>query len=249
MNIKKFLSNNSSMIFSILSGAGLITTTTFAIKDTPKAIKLIEERKKKENKETLNKKEIIETVWKCYIPTMIFAGTTLTCIVSSAVANKKQQASILSAYFLLEKSYKEYKKKAISLYGEEGNKKIIEEVVKENYDKNNIMPSNGEDTILFYNDFYGGYFERSMLEVMDAEYQLNRKLAQKKEVVLNDFFEFLCLETTTTGEILGWNQEESFEDFEYNWIEFEHVLAKMEDGMECYIIDFVNQPSIVNPPF
>ena len=58
----------------ILTGigiAGMITTVVIAVKSTPKAIKLIEEKKTEHNAETLTPLETVKAAWFCYIPSTV----------------------------------------------------------------------------------------------------------------------------------------------------------------------------------
>ena len=47
--LEVFMKKHSSMLLSVASGIGLVTTTVLAIKATPKALELIEEEKKEQD--------------------------------------------------------------------------------------------------------------------------------------------------------------------------------------------------------
>ena len=44
-NIQRLLKKHSTMIMTVIASGGVITTTILAIKETPKALKLLEEAK------------------------------------------------------------------------------------------------------------------------------------------------------------------------------------------------------------
>ena len=67
----------------------------------------------------------------------------MTCIFGSNVLNKRQQASLASAYALLDTSFKEYKKKVIDLYNEEADIEIRNEIAKDKYEENDIFSKLG----------------------------------------------------------------------------------------------------------
>ena len=70
----------------------------------------------------------------------------------------------MSAYGLLETSYKEYSKKVKELYGEEADNKVKEEVTKEHYTEiPEIIP---EGKQLFFDFKTLNYFESTMDEVL-----------------------------------------------------------------------------------
>ena len=75
-DIKLSTSKHAPQILVGLGVAGSIAATVFAVKATPKAIKLVEERKEKENKEHLTPLETIETTWKCYVPSAVILLTS-----------------------------------------------------------------------------------------------------------------------------------------------------------------------------
>ena len=129
----------------ILTGigiAGMISTTILAVKATPKALRLIEEAEK-EKGEKLTKWEKTKTATKPYLPAILLGTSTVACIFGAQILNQKQQASLVSAYALLDQSYKEYKKKLIELYGEETHQDIVDTIAIEK----------AEDTYV-----NGGYF-------------------------------------------------------------------------------------------
>ena len=69
-DVKMAVSKHSLEILTGLGIAGMITTTILAVKATPKAIKLIEDRKDEldiNSTEKLPPVEVVKTTWKCFI--------------------------------------------------------------------------------------------------------------------------------------------------------------------------------------
>lgn len=118
MNARLFAKRNASTVLTCLGGVGVVATTVLAVKATQKALQLIEEEKQKKGEE-LSKWEVVKTVGPKYIPTVLMGVSTLACIFGSNILSKHQQASLISAYALLDESYKKYRRKVIELYGEE----------------------------------------------------------------------------------------------------------------------------------
>lgn len=243
----RWFRKSSPTLLSCLGAVGVVATTVLAVKATPKAhrklllkgLEVNEDVAHPENYRELTTKEAIQTVWKDYIPAAAVGIGTMICIFGANGLNRRQQAAITGAYVLLDQAYREYQKKAKELYGEEGDEKIREEIIKEK--EIDFKPSGGE-TLVFYEDTYGKFFERTMAEVIDAEYQLNRIFALEGEASLNKFYELLGLEPMKYGDLLGWNQETNDEFYNYPWIEFEHKLITLDDGLECYYINMTYPP-------
>lgn len=231
----------SPIALTILGCAGVIATAVTAVKATPKALKIIE----KEFEEVPpTKKEVVEATWKCYIPSAIIGIATIGCIIGSTGISYKSQASLISAYTLLERSYKEYKDKVKELFGEDGEREVKASIVRDHFMEGDHIPTPMGEKLIFYIDHYEDFFERTMLEVKDAEYELNRKFTREGLVTLNDFFRLLDLPETEIGELIGWNIDGAYEESGYFWIEFEHTLITM-DEVECYAIDTPYRPDFL----
>lgn len=255
-----YLKRQSPTILTCMGAVGVVATAVTAVKATPKAMVLIQQERmykfhriQTEGGDTeevaqLAPLEMVRVAWKCYIPSIAIGTATIACIFSANVLNKHQQAVVTSAYMFLEQSYKEYKNKVAELYGENANSHIRGEIVKDKYTPSDF--SQIGDTLIFYEEHYGKFFERTMLEVQDAEYQLNRKFVLDGEASVNDFLELLDLPKTEIGDSLGWSLEAGCAFYGYSWIDFEHELIQMDDGMECYVINLPNEPTIgYNVPF
>lgn len=258
---KSFLKRKSPTILTVIGAAGVVATAVTAVKATPKALAFVDEEIRKQNRALLDEAEkngndvcaqinklkpieVVKVAWKPYIPAIVLGTATITCIFGANVLNRRQQAALSSAYLFLEQSYKEYRNKVKALYGDDADNKVDAEIAKDKFSDEDMIPVFDGEKCLFYEEHYGKFFERTMLEVRDAEYQLNRKLAKEGEVSLNDFMEFLDLPNVKDGDILGWSQEDGFDFYNYTWIEFEHVLLTVNDDMECYMIKTPLQPTV-----
>ena len=244
-----FVERHGSTILTSIGGAGVIATTILAVKATPKALKKLE-AKKEEKGEELTKTEIVRVAGTSYIPTIIIATGTLACIFGANVMNKKQQAALVSAYALIDSSFKEYKQKLKELYGEEAHENIINAIAIEKAEEvgisaecmctNSCLTSDEScgEPVLFYDEWSNRYFESTIEQVITAEYHLNRNFVLRGYVTLNELYEFLGLETTEYGTTLGWAVED-----ELYWIDFNHYKAVLDDGLECYIVETPWGPS------
>lgn len=238
---KLFLNRNASTILTCIGSIGVVATSVMAVKATPKALALLEEAKAERNGE-LTKAEIIITAGPAYIPTIITGVTTIACIFGANALNKRQQAALMSAYALLDNSYKEYRSKVDELYGEEAGRKVREEIAKDSYDEHEVQIEEGKQ--LFYDFYSDRYFESTLFEVQKAEYQVNRNLTMRDYTLLNEFYHDLGLDPIDGGYSLGWSTGACFAMYWQNWIDFSHEKAVLDDGLECIIIKFVHDPII-----
>ena len=243
------IKRNSSTVLTILGGAGVIFTTVLAVKATPKATQLLKEAEE-EKGERLTVVETIKTAGPTYIPTALSGLGTVTCIFGANVLNKHNQAALVSAYSLIDSSYKQYKQKLKELYGEEAHNNIVDSIAVEKAKDvgihseclcNGCSLTNEEscgEPVLFYDEYGNRYFETTIEQVITAEYHLNRNFTLRGYSTLNELYEFLGLEETEYGSTVGWTVED-----ELYWIDFNHRKVVLDDGLECYILETPWGPS------
>lgn len=161
--------STSSVILTCFGAVGVIATTILAVKATPKAMKLIEEEKRNRSEEDQDETpmrplDYVKVAWKPYIPTLAVGASTIACIFGANVLNRKTQASLMSAYALLNSSYKEYKGKVKELYGDDADRAVKSEIAKDNYEE--IKEPLDEDEQLFLDFNSLRYFRAKMEDVV-----------------------------------------------------------------------------------
>lgn len=245
MGIQQFVKRNASMILTCIGVAGVIVTAVMAAKETPKALALLEDAVN-EKGEDLTKLEKIKIVGPVYIPSVITGAATIACIFGSNIISKRQQAALMSAYALLDNSYKEYKKKTEEIYGTNAGKYIRSEIANDKYKcDNNLLDDNKE---LFFDFYSGRYFESTKETVILAQYKTNRAMYVNGAVCINDYYELLGLKKEQEYELLGWSCDQIKKIYQHPWIEFEYEKiiideeSEHSEGMECTIIHLPMEP-------
>ena len=237
---QKFVKRNASTILTCVGGAGVIATSIVAVKATPKAMLLLEEAKQ-EKGENLTTLETVRVAGPAYIPAVLIGASTIACIFGANSLNKQQQAAMMSAYALLDSSYKDYKKKVDEVYGEGANNAVVSAIAKDKHDENAAKP--GDDKELFYDEFSGRYFHANKNAVANAEFQLNRDLQRHGGVYLNEYFEVLGLPETDYGDYLGWSTFYILEIcWDGSWLDFDTKKVVLDDGLECTVISMTVDP-------
>lgn len=123
-----------STLLTCIGAIGVFATSIMAVKATPKATKLLEVSEK-EKGEKLTKIETIKIAGPAYIPAAVVGVSTIACIFGANILSKNSQASLASAYALLDRSYKEYRNKVNELYGEEADDEVRAEITKDYYEE------------------------------------------------------------------------------------------------------------------
>lgn len=241
-------SDKLSSIFSAVAIAGTVLTTFFAIKATVKAKEIIDD--KHIDFASLKKEEygsVAKDILPVYIPCIASGVGTIACIVSANRISMKQQLALAGAYAALSKSTLKYKDKVKELFGVSADKQVVDEIMKESAsEKVKHANSSGfkeAEKLLFYDEYTDQYFERTLVEVLDAEYYLNRKFIMDGEVSLHDFYELLGIDSAPFAKNIGWSTDAGLTYYGYQWIDVEHQLTKIDGDLGCYILAFVSNPT------
>lgn len=237
---KLFVNRNASTILTSIGGVGVVTTVVLAVKATPKALQSIEEAKE-EKGEDLTKMEIVCTAGPAYIPTAIAGVSTLACIFGANALNKRQQASLMSAYALANASYNEFVAKVNDIYGEEAAQQVIEAIAEDKFEESEVSAEE-DDKLLIYDEFSKRYFKASMDDLIKAEHAINRELVTKCYSCMNELYEILDLPYIDGGDALGWSPWMMEEMTWSSWLDFHLHKAEMEDGTEYHILTLSCDP-------
>ena len=241
-----------STMLTIAGGAGVVITAIVTARATPKALNLLRDARS-EKADELTTMEKAKTVLPAYLPSIAVGSATILCIFGANILNKKNQASIVSAYSLLEQSYRDYQRKLKELYGVEAHERIEESLViektKDVYISNDYLgvmtcslylDESVSKPVLFYEPISDRYFEATIEQVINAEYHLNRNFALGGAAILNELYDFLGIESIPAGDEMGWAPTDEGEF----WIEFNHIKKQLPDGRTFYIIDMPFAPRV-----
>ena len=248
-NVSKFFKNVGSALSAhspeILTGigiAGMITTTILAVKATPKALKLLEEKKHKEGTDDLTALETVKTTWKCYIPATVTGVTSVACLIGASRVSLRRNAALATAYKLSETALTEYKEKVVETIGEKKARVIEEKIDKDRVDKNPVSKSEvvvtkKGDTLCM--DYYSGrYFTSDIDQINKALNQANGMLLREDYISLNDIYAELGLDPTGTGDILGWTIDKVGHDL----ISLRTSAQIADDGRPCIVVSYEPTP-------
>lgn len=235
------MSKRSPEILTGIGIAGMITTTILAVRATPKALKLIEEKKKQEQTEKLTPIETVKVAWKPYIPAVVTCISSVACLVGSSSVSARRNAALYSAYKLSETALMEYKDKVIETIGEKKEQVIKDKIIDEKLKNNPVSNSNviitNKGTSQCFDPLSGRYFESDIELIKKAINKLNEMLLHDMfgYVSLNDFYDELGLDHIDLGDDLGWNIQKGLIDID--------LRAKIADnGKPCIVLDFSVAP-------
>lgn len=237
--IQKAVIKHSPEILTGLGIAGMITTTVLAVKATPKALDLINDRKDELETEKLPPIEVVKTAWKCYIPAAVTCATSTACLIGASSVHLKRNAALATAYKLSESAISEYKDAVIDKIGEKKEQTIRDKIAEEKMKKNPVSSSEvfitEKGNTLCYDTISGRYFKSDIDRIKRAENAINKQLLDEMYVSLNDLYDELDLDHTKLGDELGWKIDDGLVE-----LYFSSQLA--DDGTPCVVMDFTRAP-------
>lgn len=238
-SVGKFVQKRSPEILTGLGIAGMITTTVLAVKATPKAMILIEEKKKLENVDKLTPLETIKTAWKCYVPSVVTATMSTACLIGASSVNTKRNAALATAYSLSETALKEYREKVVETIGEKKEEKIRDAIAKDTIDKHPVQDRQviitDKGQTLCYEPISDRYFKSDIETLRRIANELNRQMLSDMTISLNEFYYEIGLKGTDIGEQLGWNVNRGFIDLRFS-------AQLSEDDTPTLVIDYIVPP-------
>lgn len=246
-DVQASVSRHSPEILMGIGIAGMITTTILAVRATPKAIRLIEEKKYELETDKLTPVETVKTTWKCYIPAAVSGATSIACLIGSHSVNASRNAALATAYKLSETAFTEYREKVVETIGEKKERAVRDKISEEQLKKNPVTKTDiivtGKGNTLCFEPLSSRYFYCDLEKIKRAENKLNKDIITDPfdaGVTVNDFYEEIGLPTTATGDGLGWNLRIGMIDI--------YPSAQMaEEGSEhegepCIVLNYTNPP-------
>jgi len=247
-DVRLTLSKHSPEILIGMGIAGMVTTTVLAVRATPKALHLIDVKKKELEVDKLTPMETVKTTWKCYLPAAISGGVAVACVVGSHSVNAKRNAALATAYKLSETAFSEYREKVVETIGEKKERtvkdKVSEEQVKNNPVNRSEIIVTGKGQTLCFDPLSHRYFYSSIDRINKAanklNYDINTSPFHNDGVTLNDFYDEIGIPGTDTGDALGWNLHTGL-------IEIYPSAQIVDEGEEhegepCLVLNFTHPP-------
>ena len=238
-SVRTATKKHSPEILTGIGIAGMITTTVMAIRATPKALILIEEKKDEEGIDKLTPVETVKVAWPCYIPAAVTGALSVACLIGASSVNVRRNAALATAYTLSESALKEYQEKVIETIGEKKEQSVRDAIAKDRIDRD---PVSSREVIitergntLCYDVISGRYFKSDIDKLKKVENELNRQMRDNMYISLNEFYYKIGLNPTSIGDDLGWS-------IDHGYIELKFSSQLADEGTPCLVIDYQVAP-------
>lgn len=242
-SVKMEMSKHSPEILTGLGIAGMITTTVLAVKATPKALDLIEDKKVELDihpADNLTPIETVKAAWKCYIPATITGVASIACLIGASSVNTRRSAALATAYNLSATALSEYKEKVIETVGEKKEQAIRDKVAENQIAKEPVNPAavivSGNGNTRCFDTITKRRFISDIESIKRIVNELNRRMVNGEDYIsLNEFYNELGLDDVSIGDELGWNVTRGLIDVTFS--------AQLDtDGIPCIVIDYSVAP-------
>ena len=184
----------------------------------------------------LSTKEVV----KMWGPPVICTAGALSCIAFNYKLNATKQAALLAAATSAASMYKAYRDKAIEI-SDDIDDKVVGEIVKTDlvyFDIADYFAHHGIDaneTVTFYDENVGGYFEITPNAFLRGLYHFQREIVQNGYVSLTTFYKFLGLKPDHKHkdycDVYGWDQASICEAISSGWLDI-HIEQKIIETPE-----------------
>ena len=197
--------------------AGMVIAGVTAVRVTPKASMLLEERRCSkhdaylENTEAnpqLTIKDYIQVTWKYYLPPIALATVSAGAIIFAHKVDRKENAALAAAYAISESRLKEYSEKVLETVSEKKEKEVRNAIDKDRVNNNQPVDgeiiSTGQGDTLCMDAWNGRYFYSDIEVLRRAAVDLSRAVLNDETVTLNDFYDRIDLPQTKNGDFFAW---------------------------------------------
>lgn len=238
------MKEHSPEILTAIGVTGMITTTVLAVKATPKALKLIEEKKEELNLEpedNLTPVETVKAAWKPYVPAVVTGVVSTACLIGANSVHAKRNAALATAYQISTTALNEYREKVVETIGEKKEHairdKVVEEHIKETPSTTAYIYDTGYGNTLCWDDFSKRYFYCNIDRIKRARNDLNDNMLNGSEMStsLNEFYHEIGLPSVTYGESVGWRVDRGM-------ISIRLSSFITENDVPCVSMEFLTPP-------
>lgn len=242
-DVKTVVTKHSPEILTGLGIAGMIITTVMAVRATPKALELIEDKKDElelHPDDKLHPVDVVKATWKCYVPAAVTGVTSVACLIGASSVNLRRNTALATAYNLSATALSEYKEKVLETVGEKKEQAIRNKVAEERINKEPVNQSaiivSGNGNTRCFDTITKQRFTSDIEAIKRSVNELNRRMVNGEDYIsLNDFYSEIGMDPVSIGDDLGWNVTRGL-------IEVTFSAQLDTDGVPCIVLDYAVAP-------
>lgn len=238
--------STAASILTVLGAIGTFVSVIFAAKGAVKAHQIITEEENKLGAD-LTFKEKAELTWKCWVPTGISVAATIGCNAASHKISKAQITALAGSLSAMGITYNKVKDKLKEKFGEEGAKeiRIAEGTIRDkSFSTEYCRPK------MFYDSTNDIWFTSTLKSICETEMEVEKKLIIRGYTSCADFYDILnqvqikgCPAVDYPDRLrkTGWTYDGLIDEYDFPWIEFEHIdrnqITKEGETIDFHVND------------
>lgn len=228
-NIQMLLSKNAPDILLTAGVVSIIGGGILAIKQTPKALKILENKKEDP---TIEKAKSLAPL---YVAPVVLTGMGISSIVCSRNMTNKKIAAMATAYTVSETALRTYREKVRDLVDPEKYEEIKKEVANETLKNNSIQNKEvfitSKPDSLIYDEASGRYFKGNIDDIKQTVNLLNKRMMNDMTVTLNEFYNEIGLDPIKLGIDMGWS-------IDHDLIEVTFTGSIADNNEPCIVMQY-----------
>lgn len=181
----------------------------------------------------------VKITWKHYLPVVISAGLTITCIIVSHRISSRRLAAVTTLLSAAEAGLQQYQNKIEEMFGK-GKAEKIKDTINQDAAKNSFPDDEngvlitGKGDVMFMDKMTGRFFKSTVDAVRKAQNEINLGLMDGDYASLNDWYYALGLGGCDLGDLMGFAA-----DFPLKI----HMTAASVNDHPVMVIDYSARPT------
>lgn len=210
---RRVFRENQIWIVPVVAAVGVGVTGYLSAAATAKAI----DETPREDGETVRQHmhRAAKDNWTLYGAAAATGLTTTATVVFGSYASNKRLATAVSAAKITETTFNEYRKAVVKELGEKKERVVSEQVAVNKVKANPPTDSNviivAEKTVTCCELYTGRYFKSDMETLKQSVNEINHRILNELYVSMDEFYDLLGLEHTTTSDGIGWDSDRLLE--------------------------------------
>lgn len=226
--------------------AGMVASTIWAVKATPKAMLLLEEKDEEVDFQSMKKtKQIVEvgkTTWKVYVGPAILTMASIACLIGSNRIAAGRSAAYAALYATASSGAKVLEDKIAEHLGTEkfedvksaADKEIVE--AKAASIDDSLVVDTGKGNTLFYDKLSGQLFYSDIEHVKTKLNELGATILREMCVSAGEWLYWgLGLRHADFGDLIGWNVDDPVITAQ-DGMKFSSIL--LDDGRQVVVLEW-----------
>ena len=240
-SVERWARKRSPEILVAIGIVSMGSAIVLAVKDTPKAMEIIEQ-KEEEKQAELTPVEKVKATAKVYAPSAVAFIVGASCVVGASSIHLHRNAALAAAASLTDATFKSYRESVTEKLGKDVEKEISTDVAAKSMTQHPVDATpvanhpGGDNTTWCFDPLSGRYFWSSINTIEKAANLFNKQMRDEVRLSCNEWYDYLGIDHADLGDDSGWDIDRNGY-LELSW------ASKLDDrGNPALVIVYSNPP-------